>query len=261
MPAIENQKRYTMNYHTQVTTTTTKRSRPARYTPYQNIRIELVREEPARPAPFLTSSRPVYDVMKKEALKLDREHFWALCLDGKNRLLGVNLVSIGCLTSAMAHPREVFKPVFLVGAAAVILVHNHPSGDPTPSREDRETTQRLKDVGELIGVSVLDHIIIGDGRYTSFADEGLLEGRCDNVVEERSNEEKVASSKRDIEEWEMHVKQIEDRLSRGVSTRGKTRGKPLSSHTIYSYEYEIKRFKNLLVDAKKELAKWTGGEA
>ena len=83
-------------------------------------------------------------------------------------------ISEGCLTSSIVHPREVFTPVVKDSAAAVILVHNHPSGDPTPSREDREVTKRLQEVGELLGVKVLDHIVIGSGRYVSFADEGLL---------------------------------------------------------------------------------------
>ena len=83
-------------------------------------------------------------------------------------------ISEGSLTSSIVHPREVFNPVIRDSAAAVILVHNHPSGDPAPSREDKEITKRLKEVGELIGVKVLDHIIIGDGRYISFADEGIL---------------------------------------------------------------------------------------
>jgi DNA repair protein RadC len=76
----------------------------------------------------------------------------------------------------VVHPREVFRAAIIESAAAVILVHNHPSGDPTPSREDREVTDQMAEAGRLIGISVLDHIVIGDGRYVSFVELGLLTG-------------------------------------------------------------------------------------
>lgn len=102
-----------------------------------------------------------------------REVFATIHLDSKNRILCVETVSVGCLTSAIVHPREVFKSALLSSAAAVVLVHNHPSGDPTPSREDLELTKRLKEAGELLGIRVLDHVIIGSG-HLSIADRGLL---------------------------------------------------------------------------------------
>ena len=83
-------------------------------------------------------------------------------------------ISEGSLTSSIVHPREVFNPVIKDSAAGVIFIHNHPSGDPAPSIEDKDITKRLKEAGELLGIKVLDHIIIGNGRYMSFADEGLL---------------------------------------------------------------------------------------
>lgn len=98
----------------------------------------------------------------------------ALLLDGKNRILKEVRVSEGSLNQSIVHPREVFSPAVRESAAAIILVHNHPSGDPAPSREDREITRRLKDAGELMGVKVLDHIIIGDGGFVSFTALGLL---------------------------------------------------------------------------------------
>jgi len=116
----------------------------------------------------------VYEAFREEFSQLDREMFVALLLDGKNHVLGFNVVSVGSLTAALVHPREVFKPAILGNAAALILVHNHPSGDPEPSVEDRAITSRLKEVGELVGIRVLDHIVIGDDRYTSFADQQLL---------------------------------------------------------------------------------------
>ncbi len=103
-----------------------------------------------------------------------KEHFLILLLDGKNRIIREEQVSEGSLNQSIVHPREVFKPAIRESAAAIILVHNHPSGDPTPSREDREITRRLKEGGDLLGIRVLDHIIIGDGGYTSFVEQGLL---------------------------------------------------------------------------------------
>ncbi len=95
-------------------------------------------------------------------------------LDGKHRVIGEELISQGTLTSSPVHPREVFAPAIRHSSAAVVLVHNHPSGDPTPSADDLDITRRLVDVGELVGIRVLDHVIIGDGTYTSLADRGLL---------------------------------------------------------------------------------------
>ncbi len=103
-----------------------------------------------------------------------KEYFMALLLDGKNRILREVRISEGSLNQSIVHPREVFCPAVRDSAAAIILVHNHPSGDPTPSREDREITRRLKDAGELMGVKVLDHIIIGDGAFISFTSQGML---------------------------------------------------------------------------------------
>jgi DNA repair protein RadC len=103
-----------------------------------------------------------------------REYFLALLLDGKNRVIREEQISEGSLNQSIVHPREVFSPAVRESAAAVILVHNHPSGDPTPSREDREITRRLKEAGDIMGIRVLDHIIIGDGGYLSFVEQGLL---------------------------------------------------------------------------------------
>ncbi len=103
-----------------------------------------------------------------------KEVFVALLLDTKNRLLKEVRISEGSLNASIVHPREVFAPALKESAAAILFVHNHPSGDPTPSREDINITERLKQVGELMGVRVLDHIIIGKGEYVSLADRGLL---------------------------------------------------------------------------------------
>jgi DNA repair protein RadC len=100
------------------------------------------------------------------------EHFIAVLLDNKNRKLRDVEVGLGSLTATVVHPRDVFSRVIRDSAVAVPFVHNHPSGDATPSREDLEITRRLRDVGELVGVRVLDHIVIGKGRFVSFVDDG-----------------------------------------------------------------------------------------
>jgi len=103
-----------------------------------------------------------------------KECFFILLLDSKNRAMREERISEGTLTSSLVHPREAFNPAIRESAASLILVHNHPSGDPTPSREDEEITRRLVEGGKLLGIGVLDHIIVGQGRYYSFADEGRL---------------------------------------------------------------------------------------
>ena len=104
-----------------------------------------------------------------------QERFVALLLDGRHRVCGETVVSQGTLTASLVHPREVFRPALRAGAAALILVHNHPSGDPTPSHEDRDITERLVRAGLLLGVSVLDHVIVADRGYCSLREEGLLD--------------------------------------------------------------------------------------
>jgi DNA repair protein RadC len=126
----------------------------------------------ARGAPLRTSAE-VYRHCGERLAGLRKEQFHVILLDGKNRPIKDVRVSEGTLTASLVHPREVFVPVIEESAAAIVLVHNHPSGDPTPSAEDIAITHRLREVGELMGVRVLDHVVIGDGRYVSFADEGL----------------------------------------------------------------------------------------
>ena len=111
---------------------------------------------------------------------LKHELFKVVLLDAKNTVLKELTVSEGSLTLSIVHPREVFAFAVRESAAAVILLHNHPSGDPTPSLEDRQLTDRLVAVGKLLGIRVLDHVIIGDSRYVSFADEGWLKESGDS---------------------------------------------------------------------------------
>lgn len=121
-----------------------------------------------------TSPAQVFEFFHHELRDSRKELFLVLLLDGKNRITRKVQVSEGSLNQSIVHPREVFAPAVRESAAAVIFVHNHPSGDPAPSREDREITRRLKEAGEILGVRVLDHIIIGDGSYYSFVESGLL---------------------------------------------------------------------------------------
>ncbi len=127
-----------------------------------------------RPGERFTSSAEVFRHYHERLRDRRKEVFLALLLDSKNRVLREVQVSEGSLTASIVHPREVFAPVVRESAAAVLFVHNHPSGDPTPSREDLEITARLREAGELMGVRVLDHIIIGSGDYVSFVDRGLM---------------------------------------------------------------------------------------
>lgn len=107
-------------------------------------------------------------------MKETKEMFLTLHLDGKNRIICMDLVSIGSLNQSIVHPREVFKSACLSSASSVLLIHQHPSGDPSPSQEDISITRRLKEAGDLMGIKVLDHIIVGDGTYLSFVERGLL---------------------------------------------------------------------------------------
>ncbi|HBR17588.1 MAG TPA: hypothetical protein DD725_08295 [Deltaproteobacteria bacterium] len=105
----------------------------------------------------------------------DKEHFWVIGLNAKNVIKFIDLVSLGTLTNALIHPREVFRLAVNRGVASIIAGHNHPSGDPTPSRDDIAITERLKSAGDILGIQVLDHVIIGaGGEYISLKEKGLL---------------------------------------------------------------------------------------
>ena len=136
-------------------------------------RVTLVRENRAvPPSSPLTTSVAAAAVLRPLFAGLDREQFLVCGLDAKHSIIGVNIVSIGSLTLAIVHPREVFKPLILMNAVAWIGAHNHPSSDPTPSHEDRVLTSRLRQGAELLGIIMLDHLVLTDERYYSFADQG-----------------------------------------------------------------------------------------
>ncbi len=104
----------------------------------------------------------------------DREKFVVLCLDTKNQPTTISVVSIGSLNSSLVHPRELFKIAILSNSNAVILCHNHPSGICTPSQEDIEVTKRLVAAGEILGIEILDHVILGDNQYASLKERGVI---------------------------------------------------------------------------------------
>lgn len=131
-------------------------------------RIPIYRIQLVKDSNFTSDTKKIscpqdtFSILEGYMQGLDRENFVVLLLDTKNKVIGINTVSIGTLNSSLVHPREVFKPAILASAAALILAHNHPSGDPKPSREDIEVTKRLIEAGGLLGIQVLDHIIVGD---------------------------------------------------------------------------------------------------
>lgn len=160
----------------------TQNSRPVRLVtpnkpalPYRapRYRVTLVCEETGAGAqgPIQTSTAAAA-VLRPCFEGLDREQFLVCGLDAKHGVIGINIVSVGSLTLSIVHPREVFKALILMNAAAWLCAHNHPSGDLTPSLEDRALTTRLKEAGELLGITLLDHLILAGERHYSFADHG-----------------------------------------------------------------------------------------
>jgi DNA repair protein RadC len=124
--------------------------------------------------PVFSSSHAVFSYFAPRFKSVKKEFFICMLLDAKNRLIRECRISEGTLTNSLIHPREAFKEAIRESAAAVIFVHNHPSGDPAPSREDVAITERLKSAGEIVGIPVLDHIVIGDGEYVSLKEKGIV---------------------------------------------------------------------------------------
>ena len=145
--------------------------------PWSKLMVVKDSGRPEMPKYKVQSSKDIEDIMTKMSNYmsfLDREEFIVIGLDGKNKTMFYHSVSVGCLTSSIVHPREVYKMAIINNAVSLIFCHNHPSGDPTPSPEDIDITKRLVDAGNILGIKVLDHVIIGDNCYLSFADKGLL---------------------------------------------------------------------------------------
>lgn len=132
----------------------------------KNLTLKVIKTDKAKKGKLLYNSKAVYKVMRFIEKK-DREYFYVLHLDGKLHMIAKELIAIRTLTTASVHPREVFKGAILNNSAGIICVHNHPSGDPNPSSDDIKITQRLKKVGDIIGISLMDHIIIGNKTFIS----------------------------------------------------------------------------------------------
>ncbi len=124
--------------------------------------------------PLVKTPEEVVNLVRSRLKGKKKEYFLALLLDTRNQLIKVAEISVGSLDSSIVHPREVFREAISASAASVIFVHNHPSGDPTASEDDIKLTKRLTEVGEIVGIDVLDHIIIGDKTYLSLKREGLF---------------------------------------------------------------------------------------
>ena len=131
-------------------------------------------ENPLHPGDAIDCSNDIWLAYRSRYRHTPQEHLILILLDTRNRVMEAKLVSKGTLSGSPAHPREVFKRAVHQSASGVILLHNHPSGDPTPSSEDFAVTKQLADAGRILGIRVLDHIILGDETYYSFKDEGRL---------------------------------------------------------------------------------------
>ncbi len=123
--------------------------------------------------PLMSSPEKVYTILKP-ICPPDKEAFFLLSLNTQNGIIAIRTISIGSLNANIVHPREVFRAALIDDAAFIIVAHNHPSGDPTPSREDIEITKKLAETGKIMGIDVLDHVIIGDGRHFSMKEAGHI---------------------------------------------------------------------------------------
>ena len=143
-------------------------------------RINIVSIKMIKEASFLYQTRTISspkdasEMIKVQLEGLDREQFIIACLNTKNEPTNITVVSVGSLNKAIVHPREVFKTAILSNAASIMAFHNHPSGETTPSQQDIQLTNRLYEAGELLGIKLLDHLIIGDGTFTSLKEKGYL---------------------------------------------------------------------------------------
>jgi DNA repair protein RadC len=143
-------------------------------------RVNIVSLKLVRESSLLYQNRAVrspkdgYELIKQYLGDVDREHFVVVCLDTKNQPTSIQTCHIGSLNSSIVHPREVFKSAILSNSASILVGHNHPSGNSTPSREDIEVTKRLVEVGQLLGIELLDHIVLGDTEFISLKEKGYV---------------------------------------------------------------------------------------
>jgi len=158
--------------------TDSRSARPIKAVPAQARNLDC-RQRASEPSPRLLSSPQEVALFARDLLRDaddDKEHFWAILLNAQNHYLMHTVVSVGNQSASLVHPREVLGPALREGAASLVLVHNHPSGDPTPSREDLRLTRQLAEAAQLLDVRLHDHVIIGNGteRWVSLAERGQL---------------------------------------------------------------------------------------
>lgn len=146
------------------------------FTTVPSYRCNLVREHGAfKMAPSFACAADIHAASRRYMGGLGQEEFWVLFCDRKNKVLGSSMISRGILDASLVHPREAFRPAVMAGAASIVCVHNHPSGDPEPSGEDRTLTSRLVEAGSILGIEILDHVVVGSRGYVSFAERGWLQ--------------------------------------------------------------------------------------
>ncbi len=138
------------------------------------VSVKLVREKEVKYLATINCPKDAVNIVRPMLEDCDREKTVALMLDTKNHVVAANVVSVGVINASLIHPREVFKVALLCNASRVVIAHNHPSGDPTPSSEDMIITENLAKAGEILGVEVLDHIIIGNKAWLSMKERGAL---------------------------------------------------------------------------------------
>ena len=141
----------------------------------EGVAVRLIKDRPLFSDKKIESTRDAVEVVGRDMEDLDREEVRIIMLDVRGKILGYNIVSVGSLTNSIVSPREIFKPVFLLNAESIILMHSHPSGDPTPSELDYLITERMNKICTLLSISFLDHIIVAEGdNYFSFAEDNLI---------------------------------------------------------------------------------------
>lgn len=149
-------------------------SQPLNHLPV--ISLRMVREKTIQYGSNepITSAKQAFEIFREFMADNDRESMWLACLDVRNKITCLHRVSEGTLNASLSHPREIYKVAVLSNSAHILLAHNHPSGDPSPSSDDISITRRIREAGDILGIKLLDHIIVGDDRFYSFAEAGGL---------------------------------------------------------------------------------------
>lgn len=150
-------------------------------TVYQQLkaRVQLVRDYPTQTDIKLNRSEDVYELLKDEVATWDREKLISILLNSRNQVIAIEEVSVGTLSASIVHPREVFKSAILANASSIILVHNHPSSDSSPSEQDKKITHKIHLAAEIMDITLIDHLIISENEYSSWADEWTVQNRQD----------------------------------------------------------------------------------